>query len=79
MQTGIELKEKLIEKINSTDDVDLLRQLSLVIEFESNSEEIYRLSPEEIAAVKDGISQIDSGQFFSNEEANKIFDKCLGK
>ena len=79
MQTEIELKEKLIEKINSTDDIELLEELLLVIDFESKSEDVYKLNSDELAAVKDGIAQIDNGQFFSNEEANKIFDKCLGK
>ncbi len=79
MHTETELKEKLIEKINSTDDVELLQELLSVIDFESRSEDVYTLSPEELAAVKDGIAQIDNGQFFSNEEANRIIDKCLGK
>ncbi|MDB5018331.1 MAG: hypothetical protein JWQ84_3163 [Mucilaginibacter sp.] len=46
----IELKEKLIEKINNTHDVELLQQLSEIIDFELN--EVYKLSPEEKAAVK---------------------------
>jgi hypothetical protein len=79
MQTAIELRENLIEKINSTDDVALLEELLLVIDFESNSDDVYRLNPEELAAVKDGIAQIESGRFFSNEEANKIFDKRLAR
>lgn len=79
MQTAIELKGNLIEKINNTDDVELLQELLLVIDFESKSEDVYRLGPEELAAVKDGIAQIESGRFFSNKEANKIFDKCLGR
>jgi hypothetical protein len=79
MQTEIELKEKLIEKINGTDNIELLQELLLVIDLELKSEDIYKLNSQELAAVKDGIAQIDNGQSFSNEEANKIFDKCLGR
>ena len=77
MLKEIELKEKLIAKINGTHNVELLEQLSEIIDFESD--EIYRLSPEEKAAVREGMEQIDSGLFFTNEEAKKIIDKCLGR
>jgi predicted transcriptional regulator len=73
----IELKQRLIAKINDTHNLELMEQLSEIIDFESD--EIYILSPEEKAAVKEGIGQIDNGSFFTNEEARKIIDKCLGK
>jgi hypothetical protein len=75
----IELKEKLMEKINGVDDVALLQEIAGLIDFDIESDEIYALSPEEIEAVKDGIDQIEKGLAISNEEARKIFDKCLGK
>jgi len=77
--TVIELKEKLIAKINSTDNEELLEHLADIIEFEFNTDGIYEMSPEEIDAVKEGIAQIDSGQWITNEEANKRADKWLGK
>jgi len=77
--TAIELKERLIVKISHTDNEELLDQISRLIEFEEETEDIYILSPDEIKMVKEGIEQIENGQFFSNEEANRIFDKCLGR
>jgi hypothetical protein len=75
----LELKEMLIGKINSTDDEELLEEIALLLDVESNNEGVYVLSPDETAAVQDGIDQIEKGMAISNEEARKIFDKCLGK
>ncbi|HTD97637.1 MAG TPA: hypothetical protein VK668_00045 [Mucilaginibacter sp.] len=77
--TVIELKEKLIARISNTDDEELLDQISRVIDLETRMDEIYEMSPEEIEAVKEGIAQLDNGQWVSNDEANKMIDKCLGK
>jgi len=60
--TVIELKQKLIAKINSTDNEELLEHLADIIEFEYNNDEVYEMSPVEIEAVKDGLAQIDNGQ-----------------
>jgi hypothetical protein len=75
----IELKEKLMEKINGIEDEALLQEIAGLIDFDIESDDIYALSPEEVEAVKDGIDQIEKGLAISNEEARKIFDKCLGK
>ena len=75
----IELKEKLKEKINGINDESLLHEIADFIDFDAYSDDIYTLSPAEVEAVKDGIDQIEKGLAISNEEARKIFDKCLGK
>jgi len=75
----IELKEKLMEKINGIEDEALLHEIADFVDFEVESDEVYVLSPEEIEAVEEGIDQIERGMAISNEEARKIFDKCLGK
>lgn len=75
----LELKEMLIEKINRTDDENLLEEIALLFDFEPKNEGVYVLNPDEVAAVKDGIGQIEKGMAISNDEARKIFDKCLGK
>ncbi|MDB5158239.1 MAG: hypothetical protein JWR50_2946 [Mucilaginibacter sp.] len=76
--TVVELKEKLIAQINSIDDEELLDHIADIIELES-PDSVYKLSLGEIKAIEEGITQIENGQFFTNEEANKIIDKCLGK
>lgn len=75
--TAIELKEKLIAKIRNTEDEELLDQIARLIDFESN--EVYEMSQREIDAVKEGLAQLNSGQWITNEEANKRADKWLGR
>lgn len=77
--TVIELKEKLIAKIKSTDNEELLEHIADIIEFEHNDGIVYNLSPEEMAAVKEGIEQIENGQYLSHEEANRQVEEWLKK
>ena len=79
MLTDIELKEKLIARISSTDDAELLHQLNRVVDLEMEIDDVYKLSLDELKAVKDGIDQIDNGSFLSNDDANKLINKCLRK
>ncbi len=79
MVKDVELKEKLIERIKNTDNVELLEELSIAFGFDDESKDVYKLSPAELSAIKDGIEQIDNGLYFTNDEANKIIDKCLGR
>lgn len=69
MLTETELKEKLIAKINETGDSELLNQISRIIDLEIELDEVYKLSPDELNAVNEGINQIDSGMFVTNEQA----------
>lgn len=77
MLTAIELKEKLIARINNTNDQELLDQISRLIDFESRIDDVYKMSPGEIEAVKEGLTQLDNGQWITNEEANKRADEWL--
>jgi len=77
--TVVELKEKLIAKIKSTDNEELLEHIANIIDFERNTDEVYKLSPEEIAAVNEGIEQIKNRQYLSHEEANRQIEEWLKK
>ena len=76
--TVVELKEKLIEKINSVDDEVQLEQIALMIDVGSKlNDGIYEMSAEEIKAVKEGIEQIENGEWITNEEANRRTDELF--
>jgi hypothetical protein len=79
MTPNVELKEKLIEKINNTDDAELLEELLLLFDLESKTEEVYKLGQEEEEAVNEGIYQLKNGLFVSNEESNRRADEWLKK
>ncbi|MBC7401305.1 MAG: hypothetical protein H7289_15305 [Mucilaginibacter sp.] len=77
--TVVELKEKLIAEINLINDEELLSNILRNVELEQELNEIYILSADERDAVREGIEQIESGQFYTSDEANTIINKCLGK
>ena len=77
--TVVELKEKLIQKINTTNDEELLEELSWIIDVEEPNNEIHIMSEGEIEAVKEGLAQWDRGEWISNEEANRRSDEWLKK
>jgi hypothetical protein len=77
--TVIELKEKLIKKINNTDDEQLLEHIADIIEFEHNPEYIHAMSQGEIDAVKEGLEQIKNGQCISDQEAHRQIEEWLKK
>ena len=77
--TVVELREKLIAKINDIDNEAVLEYLSIAIDFEKDNEEIHIMSPGAQAAVEEGLAQLDRGEWITNEEANKRADEWLKK
>lgn len=77
MLTEMELKEKLIAKISDTDDVELLQHISGLMDIDQ--EMIHKMSPEEAAAVAEGLAQLERGEFLSHEESNKRAEEWLKK
>lgn len=67
------LKERLIEKINETNDQKTLEDL-LDINFD---DEVYILSDEQRAAIKEAEEQIRNGQFLTSEQAHKQTEEWL--
>jgi len=54
VMTTIQLKEKLISKISTIDNEELLNQISRLIDLEIKTDEVYELSFDETEAVKEG-------------------------
>ncbi|MDF2433612.1 MAG: hypothetical protein JWP44_3243 [Mucilaginibacter sp.] len=75
--TVIQLKEKIIAKISATDNEELLEHISDLIDLEYNG--VHQMSPGEIEAVNEGLEQLKSGKWISNEESNKRVDEWLKK
>lgn len=73
----LELKKKLIDQINLSENKSLLEQLYSYLNSESEIQEIYHLNEEQRSAVKEARNQIKDGAFLTNEEANKEIDAWL--
>lgn len=73
-----ELKTKLIDKIRQTDDEALLKELSNLMEMQE-PEGVYMLDEKQKVAVTEARAQISSGEFLTEEEADKEITELLPK
>ncbi len=74
-----ELQQKLIDKISSTDDVDLLEDIYSFIGIDEEVEKFYTLSDKQISSIEQSQQQIKDGNYFTNDDVNKEIDEWLEK
>jgi len=77
--SSAELKKRLIDKIQETDNKNLLEEAFRLLQMESEDFEVYKLSEDQKNAVNEARQQIKNGQFLTDDEANKDIDEWLGK
>ena len=75
----IELRRRLIDKIQKTDNEDLLAEAYRLLELETEDIEIYKLNNDQRKAITEARQQIKSGQFLTDEQSNKEIDEWLSK
>lgn len=75
----IELKNKLIEEINLSDNKNLLEEFYRFFHLENQVEETYKLSEAQNFAIEEARNQIKKGDYLTNEQANQEIDKWLDK
>ena len=75
--TEIELKKRLIEKIQHTQDERILEEAYRLLEMESEDINVYRLNDEHKKAIAEARKQIKNGQFLTEGQANKEIDEWL--
>lgn len=73
------LKEKLIQRIQQIENEDLLKEIIDLIDFESNSKDVFQLSDAQKDAIENGIQSIESEGSHSNEEAKSIVEEWFKK
>lgn len=72
-----ELKKLLIDKIQETDNKNLLEEAFRLLHMESEDIELYRLSEDQKNAVNEARQQIKNGQFLTDDESNKDINEWL--
>ena len=77
--TAKELKKKLIHKIDLSENNELLEEMYRLIANEETDINVYELSKEQLIAVEDGQFQYKSGDFLTEEQADKDIEEWLGK
>jgi predicted transcriptional regulator len=77
--TTLELKKKLIKRINNIDDELLLQEMSRLAGIGDQESDIYYFTEEESSAIEEARESYARGEFLTNEEANKEVDEWLGE
>lgn len=75
----IEIKKKLIEEINLSSNKDLLEEFYRFLSRDNETEETYKLSEEQSAAILEAQEQIRNDEYLTNKEANHEIDEWLNK
>ncbi len=75
----IELRRRLIDKIQETENEALLAEAYRLLESGTENIEVYKLNDEQRKAISDARDQINSGQFLTNEQSEKEIDEWLDK
>jgi hypothetical protein len=74
-----ELRKRLIDKIQKTDNENILKEAYRLLELETEDIEIYKLSDDQKKAISEARKQIEKGQFLTNDQADKEIDEWLSK
>jgi len=75
----IELRRRLIDKIQKTENEDLLEEAYRLLELETEDIEIYKLNDDQRKAITEARQQINNGQFLTDDQSNKEIDEWLSK
>lgn len=71
------IKEKIIKKVKTIDNPEILNNILNLISSEVEIDEIYQFSDAEKKLVQEGIIDADNGNVFTQEESDQIISKWL--
>ena len=74
-----ELKKRLIDKIEQTDNIKLLEDAYRLLALETMDIEIYKLSDDQKIAVKEAREEYKAGKYLTDEQVNKEIDEWLSE
>jgi len=72
-----DIKSRIHEGIENIDDNEFLLTIKELIERKYDSPDFSDLSEIQLKRIKDSEKQIDNGEFYTNEQVDKIIDKWL--
>jgi hypothetical protein len=77
--TTFEIKKKLINEINLSNNKSLLEELYRFLNLENEIQELYQLNTEQQSAISEARKQITNGDHLTDDEANQEIDEWLNK
>ena len=75
----VELKKRLIDRIQLTKDERILEEAYRLLEIEGEDLEVYKLHDSQKKAISEARQQVRSGHFLTDEQANEEIDEWLNK
>jgi hypothetical protein len=74
-----ELKDKLIDEINQSNNKGLLEEFYNYLNKENKIQKKYQLNSDQLSAVEEARAQIKNGTYLTNEQANQKIEEWLDK
>lgn len=76
---SIEIKKRLIDEINLSDNAELLEELYRFLNLENETEEIYTLNKQQNAAIVEARKQIKNRDYLTNNQADQEIETWLNE
>ena len=73
------MKKQLIDKIQSTEDNNMLEEMYRILEVGTQEVDKVVLTDEQKSQIDKGIKDIEKGKYLTNDEANREIEKWLKK
>ena len=73
------MRQQLIEKIKTTKDINILEEVYRILEVGTIEADEIVLSQEQKNLIDEGLSDIENGNYLSDEDANKEIEEWLRK
>ncbi len=74
-----EIKGKLHESIENIDDNEFLLTIKEIIEHKYQAEDSIELPEWQLKRIEESERQIENGEFYTDEQVDKVIDKWLGE
>jgi dihydroxyacetone kinase DhaKLM complex PTS-EIIA-like component DhaM len=75
----IELRKKIMERVSSIENEEILKEIYDIIGAEANLEPVYKLTDEERSAIEIGLKDLREGRVVSSTKANDLIQEWLKK
>lgn len=75
----LELRKRLIDKIQKTENISLLREAYRLLGIEDEDPEAYKLTEQQKNIVNEAREEVKKGNFMTDDEANNAIDEWLEK
>ena len=74
-----EMKKRLIDKIQSTVDANILEEVYRILEVSTRDVVMIVLSEDQKSKIDQGINDIEEGRYLTNDDANSEINEWLKK